>query len=58
MRHHRRSRPRKAGDIDIVVVVDSKEMIRKAGELEGKMDGEYDLHLTTLETFESRLFLR
>jgi len=49
-----RGRP---GDVDVVIVVDAKEMIEKVKELQKKMKGEYDLHPTTLETFESRLFL-
>ncbi len=49
-----RGRP---GDIDVVIVVDTKEMIEKVRELEKMMKGEYDLHPTTLETFESKLFL-
>lgn len=49
-----RGRP---GDIDVVVVVDTKEMVEKVKELQRKMKGEYDLHPTTLETFESKMFL-
>jgi len=49
-----RGRP---GDIDVVIVVDAKEMMEKVKELQKKMKGEYDLHPTTLETFESKLFL-
>jgi len=41
-----------------VIVVDTKETIEKAKELEKKMKGEYDFHPTTLETFESKLFLQ
>jgi len=48
---------RRPGDIDVVIVVDAKEMMEKVKELQRKMKGEYDLHPTTLETFESRLFL-
>jgi predicted nucleotidyltransferase len=47
----------KPGDIDVVIVVDTKEMIEKVKELQKKMKGEYDLHPTTLETFESKFFL-
>lgn len=49
-----RGRP---GDIDVVIVVDTKEMIEKVRELQEKMKKEHDLHPTTLETFESKLFL-
>ncbi len=49
-----RGRP---GDIDVVIVVDTKEMIEKVEDLQEKMKGKYDLHPTTLETFESKLFL-
>ena len=49
-----RGRP---GDIDIVIVVDRKETIGRARKLEEKMGREYDLHPTTLESFESKLFL-
>jgi len=49
-----RGRPR---DIDIVVVVDTKEMVERVKELQEKMKGEYDLHPATLETFESKLYL-
>jgi len=49
-----RGRP---GDIDVVIVVDTKEMIEKVKELQKKMKEDYDLHPTTLETFESKLFL-
>ncbi len=45
-------------DIDVVIVVDKKEMIGKVKELEEKLKTKVcDLHLTTLKTFESRLFL-
>ena len=49
-----RGRP---GDIDVVLVVDSKETIEKVKELKKKMEGRWDFHPTTLETFESKLFL-
>jgi len=49
-----RGRP---GDIDVVIVVDKKEAMEKAAKLQRKLKKEYDLHLTTLETFESKLFL-
>jgi len=49
-----RGRP---GDIDAVIVVDTKEMIEKVKELQEKLKRKYDLHPTTLETFESKLFL-
>ena len=49
-----RGRP---GDIDIVIVVDRKETIGRAKKLEEEMGREYDLHPTTLESFESKLFL-
>jgi len=47
----------RSGDIDVVIVVDTKEMIEKVRELQEKLKKEYDLHPTTLETFESKLFL-
>ena len=49
-----RGRP---GDIDVVIVVDKRETIERAKKLEEEMGREYDLHLTTLESFESKLFL-
>ncbi len=45
------------GDIDVVVIVDTKETIEKVKELQEKLKGKFDLHPTTLETFESKLFL-
>ena len=47
----------KSGDIDVVVVVDNKETLGKVKELQKKMKGEYDFHPTTLETFESKMYL-
>jgi len=47
----------RSGDIDIVIVVDGKETMEKVGKLQEKMKEDYDLHPTTLETFESKLFL-
>jgi len=44
------------GDIDVVIVVDAKEMIEKVKELQERLERKYDLHSTTLETFESKLF--
>jgi len=49
-----RGRP---GDIDVVVIVDTKEMIEEVKNLQEKLERKYDLHSTTLETFESKLFL-
>jgi len=49
-----RGRP---GDIDVVLVVDNKEAVERVKELQKKVEGEYDLHPTTLETFESKMFL-
>ena len=49
-----RGRP---GDIDVVIVVDNKESIEKVKKLQKKFGDKYDLHPTTLETFESKLFL-
>lgn len=49
-----RGRP---GDIDVVVVVDSEETLGKVKELQERMEGEYDLHPTTVETLEAKLFL-
>ena len=48
----------KPGDIDVVIVVDRKETIEKAKELQKRMNGEYDFHPTTLKTFERKLFLQ
>ena len=45
------------GDIDVVVVVDNKESIEKVRKLQKKMGDKYDLHATTLETFENKLFI-
>jgi len=45
------------GDIDVVIVVDSKETMEKVKELQENLERKYDLHSTTLETFESKLFL-
>lgn len=45
------------GDIDVIVVVDKEELIGEVKELEKRMDRNYDLHPTTLEAFESKLFL-
>ena len=50
-----RGRP---GDIDVVIVVDAKETMEKAKELQKRMNGEYDFHPTTLKTFERKLFLQ
>jgi predicted nucleotidyltransferase len=45
------------GDIDVVVIVDTKEIIEKVKGLQEKLERNYDLHPTTLETFEDKLFL-
>jgi len=49
-----RGRP---GDIDVVLVVDAKEMIEEVENLQEKLERKYDFHPVTLETFESKLFL-
>jgi len=48
-----RGRP---GDIDVVMVVDTKEAIGRAKELQEKMSKGYDLHPVTLEAFETKIF--
>jgi len=48
---------RRQGDIDVVIVVDGKETMEKVRKLQEKMKEDYDLHPTTLETFENKLFL-
>jgi hypothetical protein len=37
--------------------MDAKETIGEVKELQKKMKGEFDFHPTTLETFESKMFL-
>ncbi len=49
-----RGRP---GDIDVVIVVDTEESMKRVEELQKKLKKEYDLHPTTLETLEAKLFL-
>jgi len=45
----------RSGNIDVVIVVDTKETIRRANELQEKMKEEYDLHPMTLEAFGTKI---